>query len=125
MSNPATEKVTLQIAGMQCASCVQAVEKSLKGTPGVDETKVNLATEKAIVEFNPAAVGEASLIEAVKKAGYAVKDKTSEPGGQDDLEKVGQAKSRMKIAWAFTVPLMVWMLVKIITGSAWALKTAS
>ena len=71
------------------------------------------------MDFNPAVVEEASLIEAVKNAGYAVKDKTSEPGGPDDLEKVRQAKSRMKIAWAFTVPLMVWMLVKIITGSAW------
>ena len=119
MNNFATEKVTLQIAGMHCASCVQAVEKSLKSTDGVEEAKVNLATEKAIVDFNPAVVEEASLIEAVKNAGYAVKDKTSEPGGPDDLEKVRQAKSRMKIAWAFTVPLMVWMLVKIITGSAW------
>ncbi len=97
MNNSATGKVILQIAGMHCASCVQAVEKSLKGTPGVDEAKVNLATEKAIVEFNPAAVEEAGLIEAVKKAGYAVKDKTSEPGGQDDLEKVRQAKKSNKI----------------------------
>jgi len=37
MNNSATGKVILQIAGLHCASCVQAVEKSLKGTPGVDE----------------------------------------------------------------------------------------
>ena len=62
MSHLATEKVILQIEGLHCASCVQAVEKSLKGTAGVDETKVNLATEKAIAQFNPAAVEKAGLI---------------------------------------------------------------
>ncbi len=61
MNNSATGKVILQIAGLHCASCVQAVEKSLKATDGVEEAKVNLATEKAIVQFNPAAVEEASL----------------------------------------------------------------
>ncbi|MEX6359011.1 cation transporter [Staphylococcus cohnii] len=39
-------KETLSIEGMTCASCVQTVEKATKKMPGVQESNVNLATEK-------------------------------------------------------------------------------
>ncbi|MGM0675454.1 MAG: copper ion binding protein, partial [Spirochaetota bacterium] len=60
----------LQIEGMHCASCVQAVEKSLQGLEGVDSAAVNLATESATVEFDPDQVDVESLRKAVSNAGY-------------------------------------------------------
>ncbi|MDN6540929.1 MAG: cation transporter, partial [Tetragenococcus koreensis] len=39
-------KDTYNIEGMTCASCVQAVEKSVGKLSGVDDVAVNLATEK-------------------------------------------------------------------------------
>ncbi|MDH4395519.1 MAG: heavy metal translocating P-type ATPase [Limnobacter sp.] len=44
--------VDLAIGGMSCASCSNAVETALNKVPGVIKATVNLATEKAHVEFN-------------------------------------------------------------------------
>ena len=50
-------KVSLPVSGMTCASCARRVEKALSGTAGVRAANVNLAAEKATVEYNPALVG--------------------------------------------------------------------
>jgi len=63
--------VLLSLTGMTCASCSAVIEKSLQKTPGVNAAHVNLATEIATVEFDPAVVGPNELIAAVAKAGYS------------------------------------------------------
>ncbi len=68
-----TEK--LDIDGMHCASCVAAVEKSLKKLPGVRNATVNLATETATVEYETDHVRHVELTRAVEDAGYEVREK--------------------------------------------------
>ena len=63
------KSVTLEIQGMTCASCVARVERALVGVEGVRTASVNLATEKAFVEWNPR-VGIERLKAAVGAAGY-------------------------------------------------------
>ena len=61
--------IDLPIEGMTCASCVGRVEKAIRALPTVVAANVNLATEKATVNF----AGEADLagaIEAIREAGY-------------------------------------------------------
>ena len=64
--------ITLPIDGMTCASCVSRVEKALLAVPGVAGATVNLATEKADIEFDPARADAAALSAAIRKAGYEV-----------------------------------------------------
>ncbi|WP_295790408.1 cation-translocating P-type ATPase [uncultured Microbacterium sp.] len=64
----ATAEAVLDIEGMTCASCVARVEKKLRRVDGVDAA-VNLATETARVRY-PAELDTASLVEAVRAAGY-------------------------------------------------------
>ncbi|MBI4336989.1 MAG: copper ion binding protein [Chloroflexi bacterium] len=72
----AKQKITLPVQGMTCASCVLHVEEALKEVPGVTQVKVNLATEKAMVEVGPESVPIAKLVAAVDDAGYKIaKDK--------------------------------------------------
>ena len=65
-------ELTLPIEGMTCASCVGRVEKALAGVPGVTLANVNLATENATVQFDPAVVTADQLDAAVERAGYKV-----------------------------------------------------
>ncbi len=67
-----TAELSLPVAGMTCASCVNRVERFLARTPGVLEANVNLATERARVRFDPAKVGRIELVNAVEAAGYGV-----------------------------------------------------
>jgi P-type Cu+ transporter len=64
--------VTLPITGMTCANCVATIERGLKRLDGVQVANVNLASERASVEFDPARLGAAQLVERVRKSGYDV-----------------------------------------------------
>ncbi|HAZ31673.1 MAG TPA: heavy metal translocating P-type ATPase [Dehalococcoidia bacterium] len=66
------EKTTFSVGGMTCASCVASVEKALAKVPGVVSVKVNLATEKATVEYLKDEAGMADFRRAVESAGYSV-----------------------------------------------------
>ncbi len=53
-ANETKKRVTLPITGMTCANCVAAVERNLKKLEGVNTAVVNLSSERATVEFDPA-----------------------------------------------------------------------
>ncbi|WP_256842239.1 heavy metal translocating P-type ATPase [Ornithinimicrobium cryptoxanthini] len=62
------EHVDLAITGMTCASCSARIERKLNKLDGV-EASVNLATEKASVNF-PAGLSVAEIVATVEKTGY-------------------------------------------------------
>ena len=64
------ERIDIPIVGMHCASCVSRIESALTQTPGVLGTSVNLATNRASVEYDPGKTDLRSLVGAVKGAGY-------------------------------------------------------
>ncbi len=65
-------KAELKIAGMVCAACTAAIEKSLKSLEGVYRADVNLGTEIAYVEYDAEKVSLIDLEKAVRDAGYEV-----------------------------------------------------
>ena len=69
----ALSRATLGVEGMTCAACSGRVEKALNAVPGVAEATVNLATERATVQFDAAETTPLALAEAVQKAGYDVR----------------------------------------------------
>src|SRR5437899_6734391 len=64
------ERRELVVTGMTCASCVASVEDALRGVSGVRSADVNLATERARVDLDPARADDAALVRAVERAGY-------------------------------------------------------
>ncbi|MBB4010387.1 heavy metal translocating P-type ATPase [Allorhizobium taibaishanense] len=65
-----TTETTIAIDGMHCASCVRRVEKAIASVQGVTSASVNLATEKASVQFaEKPDLG--AVIAAIEQAGYA------------------------------------------------------
>ncbi len=70
MTNPATESLTLPILGMSCAACQHHVEEALRSTTGVESARVDLMAHRASVVFDPAVAAPATLVEAVRAAGY-------------------------------------------------------
>jgi Cu+-exporting ATPase len=68
----ATRQLTLPITGMTCANCVATVERNLKKLDGVRTASVNLATERASVEYDPELVDQEAMLERIRKVGYDV-----------------------------------------------------
>lgn len=67
-----TKQLTLPITGMTCANCVATVERNLNKLDGVGSAVVNLSSERATVEFDPALLGMGALIARVERAGYGI-----------------------------------------------------
>lgn len=70
---------TLNVTGMTCGSCTEAVAKALKGTHGVKDVSVTLESGQATVEFDESKASIQRLREAVKQAGYGVADRPNPP----------------------------------------------
>ncbi len=68
-----TNKTTLLITGMTCSACSQRVEKSLNKAKGVIAAQVNLAVEKAYVQYDSTEISEQDLINVIESAGYKAK----------------------------------------------------
>jgi P-type Cu+ transporter len=67
-----SKQVVLPITGMTCANCVATIERNVKKLPGMETAVVNLASERATLEFDPALLSVDKIIEKVEKVGYGV-----------------------------------------------------
>ncbi len=108
--------VDLALEGLHCASCVGRAERALVAVPGVDSATVNLATERAAIDFDPTVAGVPQLVRAIAEAGYAATPLTgSAPRatGRDPL--VG----RMLVAIALSLPVLALSMVPALQFNGW------
>lgn len=106
------DRISLPVEGMTCASCSARVERTIKKLDGIKNVNVNLATEKASIEYDPSVIDIFKVGKAVEDAGYKLdlsvlkQDKTESKAvkGNDYLEKV---KRDFMLALVFTVPVFL------------------
>jgi Cu+-exporting ATPase len=67
-----TQHLVLPITGMTCANCVATVERNIKKLNGVHAASVNLASERASVEYDPILVNQEEIVARIQRAGYDV-----------------------------------------------------
>lgn len=61
---------TYEVKGMTCVICKGNVERALKNTKGVSESKVNLLENEVTVTFDESLVDEQAMAKSVSDAGY-------------------------------------------------------
>ncbi len=116
-----TEKLTLRIGGMSCASCAQTIEKALRKIEGVREAHVNFASEKAALSYDPSRVTPEKIKQVIEQTGYQVMDREEikEEEVDEEERKIVEARRRMLWTWGFTVPIIAWMIPEMIMSKAW------
>jgi Cu+-exporting ATPase len=72
MAKEEKKRIVLDIGGMHCATCVQTIEKRLPKLKGVIYATINLAAEKAIIDYDPSLVDQKAIEEAISDVGYRV-----------------------------------------------------
>ena len=99
------ETISISVSGMTCAACVMHVEHALADVPGVAEARVNLATEKAVIELTDQLSLDV-IASAVKDAGYGARTETQrlfiepEMGGGDPRERAVPALMSLRgVRW--------------------------
>jgi len=110
--DPVTSTLDLGVQGMTCANCVGRVERALGKVDGVLSATVNLATERATVQYLPSAVSVGQLKAAVRDSGYGVLETQA---GQDRSDVEREAKEKevaelwrsVRFSAVFAVPLLL------------------
>jgi len=100
MSVAAPERIDLPVGGMTCAACARSIERTLSATPGVERASVNLATETATVEYDPARARVRDLIGAIEDLGYTVPEAAARPPAELLYRR------RLAVAAGFALPVM-------------------
>ncbi len=108
-----SEKKELVLTGMTCAACATRIEKGLKKSEGVMNANVNLALEKASVEFNPSVVSTQDLIQTVEKLGYGAMVKSDE--NEKDVvdyrvKEIEKQQGKFIFSMILSLPLL-WAMV--------------
>ena len=70
--NTNQKKTVLKIGGMHCAGCVNSIQNRLLKLEGVTKCEVNLASEKATIEFEPTVTNMQKIENTIKSTGYNV-----------------------------------------------------
>ena len=105
-----SERVSVIVGGMTCASCVRHVEDALGDTGGVTSASVNLASGRATVEYIPGETGISDLRYAVEDAGYSFEgvsgDEYREPAGAEEQKEL-KRKAVFSLAVAGVIMAMM------------------
>ena len=67
-----TNKLVLNIGGMSCINCAHTIEKYVSKLNGVTHITVNLAAEKAIIDYNPDVIDQKTIEATITDIGYQV-----------------------------------------------------
>jgi len=110
-------KIELKITGMTCAACSARIEKRLNKTEGVSGASVNLATERANIEYNPAKVKTADLIKTVEILGYKA-EKALNVSEDREKEQRERELKRLRVEFITSAilssPLIMAMLLTLV-----------
>jgi len=71
------KKAHIPITGMTCVTCAATIQKGLARMPGVVRADVNLASEKASIEYDPTRVDLARIKKTISQLGYGAATKKS------------------------------------------------
>jgi Cu+-exporting ATPase len=105
------QSLDLALSGMTCAACAARIETVLNKLPGVEAT-VNFASEKASIRYVPGQADAASLIAAVRRAGYDARESTGDTRAAEKARKAAAYRAELRRFWisvALSLPLLAQM----------------
>lgn len=118
------ERATLAVSGMTCATCALRIEKGLKNVAGVNLASVNLATEKATVEYDPKLVEEGQFEKLIRDLGYdAIQEPSQDLDTQAAVDSTDREKElrqrearKLRVSFIVSASLSVPLLVAMFAG---------
>jgi P-type Cu+ transporter len=125
-----TERTTIPVTGMTCAACSARIQRTLERSPGVASANVNLMTNSATVEFDPAVASLDGLVATIRDTGYGAELPRPEaaPGEEETAEEQRLATERTTLRRKVVVSLAaaaLAMLIGVPLGEAAAAQGAA
>src|SRR5260370_34939831 len=102
----AQTRLEVPVRGMDCAECTVHVQHALAALPGVEDVRLLLSSEKAVLQVDPTKVDLPTFRKAVEGTGYTVTDSTL----VDGTERTSKSLS------TFTRPILTFFGLVFVPG---------
>jgi len=91
---------------MHCASCSAIIENALKKEKGIFSVNVNIASEKAYLEYSPSEITLTGVQKIIEKLGYKAREEAIDGGNINNFENENHKEiKRLKKAFVFSLLL--------------------
>ncbi|KAF9904950.1 hypothetical protein EC991_002190 [Linnemannia zychae] len=107
--------VDLQIFGMTCASCVNAIETELQKQAGILSVSVSLTLQSAKVEYDDQILGVRDIVEKIEDLGFDAL--MTERSQNAQIESLGRTKEitewrkALRICLVFAIPVFLLSMI--------------
>jgi heavy metal translocating P-type ATPase len=128
----ALASLQLKIGGMSCSFCVNAIERALRRSRGIEEVHVSLAHEEALVRYRPGETDETTIKDTLRSLGYLVRDPRKVGAFEESLALERAERRDLLSAAAFAVLgvaamsgmwLALWEMEDWQVWTAWAIAS--
>jgi P-type Cu+ transporter len=106
----AEKTAVVNIVGMHCASCVATIEGVLKKSAGINQARVNLATEQAFVRYDPRKTDVSQIRKVIDHAGYRAVGGSQETDREEEkqirLNRIVELRGRFWISFILSLPVV-------------------
>ena len=100
-------EVSLILEGVTCAACIWLIEQTLAGVAGIDEVRVNYATQRALVRYRAETVRLSDVINAVRRIGYRALPYDARQQQQSQHRERRRQQRRLAVAGLFGMQVMM------------------
>ena len=120
-SSRAGSKATLDITGMNCASCVSHVQKAAQSLPGVGSCDVNLASGSASVIFDSQLTNPTAIAKAISQSGYPAQPREQSADAASAEAKRRDRQTHEARGWFYRamIGLVLWLPLEV---THWAMR---
>ena len=101
-----------KIQGMHCAACSTRIEKVVGNLDGITGCSVNLATERAKIEFDPVLISITAIVEAIDDLGFKAEgaEDTDDQRQAEEEEATRLAAMQRRLFPLFILALSIMVL---------------
>ncbi len=110
-------KMELKITGMSCAACSAKIEKKLNNMNGIEKATVNLATERASIEYDVSKIKVSDITKTIQDLGYEAEraeDVNQDKEKEQREKEIKKLKNSLIISAVLSTPLLLAMILAIV-----------
>jgi Cu2+-exporting ATPase len=111
-------EASLILEGVTCAACIWLIEQYLGRHPGIEQVRVNYATERALVRWDDSRISLAEILREIEKIGYRALPYDGERQQAAQLRQRRDQQRRLVVAGLFGMQVM--MLSISLYAGAWS-----
>jgi len=111
-------EASLMLEGITCAACIWLNEQYIAGLPGVDQVRVNYATQRALVRWDNTRIRLSEILQAIQRIGYRALPYN--PDQQQEMHRRQRSQQQRRLAVAGLFGMQVMMLSISLYAGAWS-----